>query len=107
MSNRTGNVAALVAIALPMLLAGCASNIEQVRSRGALDLGCDVSNMDVQLTERPYVGVTRYEATGCGATRTYVCRARIYPVGLPVGNRTCKPAGERPDPVIAPQGISF
>ena len=106
MSNRTGRVVGLVAIALPML-AGCASNIAQVRTRGALDLGCDPSNMDVQLTERPYLGVTRYEATGCGATRSYVCRTRFYSVGLPVGKRTCKQVGERPDQVISTQGVSF
>lgn len=106
MSNGTGRIVALVVIALPML-AGCASNIAQVRTRGALDLGCDLSNIDVELTERPYVGVTRYEATGCGATRSYVCRAQFYSVGLPVGKRTCKRAGERPDPVITPHGVAF
>lgn len=106
MSNRTGRVIGLVVIALPMLTA-CASNVAQVRTRGALDLGCDPSNMNVRLTERPYVGVTRYEATGCGATRSYVCRAQFYSVGLPVGKKTCKRAGERPDPVISPQGVSF
>jgi hypothetical protein len=106
MSNRTGRVAGLVVIASSMLT-GCASNITQVRTQGALDLGCDPSNMNVQLTERPYAGVTRYEATGCGTTRSYVCRARFYYVGLPVGNRTCKRAGEQPDRVISSQGVSF
>jgi len=104
MSNRTRRIAGLVAIALPML-GGCASNVSQVRMRGALDLGCDPANLNVQLTERPYIGVTRYEATGCGTTRSYVCRARFYSVGLlPVGERSCKQSGEQPDAVISPPG---
>lgn len=53
----------LLAIALP-IVAGCASNSVQVRERSALDLDCDAANVHVELTERPYVGVTRYEATG-------------------------------------------
>src|SRR5688572_4124800 len=106
MLNRIGTIVGLVVIALPML-AGCASNTSQVRTRSALDLDCDVSNVNVQLTERPYIGVTRYEATGCGETQSYVCRAQFYSVGLPLGKRTCKRAGERPDPVISPQGVMF
>ena len=97
----------LVVIALPML-AGCASNIAQVRTRGALDLGCDLSNVDVQLTERPYVGVTRYTATGCGAARSYACSAHFYSLGLPLGERTCKRAGSGPgEPAITPGSVSF
>lgn len=106
MSNRTARLVALVAIALPML-AGCAANTAQVRTRGALDLGCDPANVDVQLTERPYLGVTRYEATGCGQTRSYDCRARFYSLGLPLGERTCKRAGAAPDPVITSRGVAF
>jgi len=73
--------------------------------RGALDLGCEPANLDVQLTERPYVGVTRYEATGCGATRSYVCSAKFYSVGfIPMGERSCKQAGAGPDAAISPPG---
>jgi len=106
MSNRTGRVAGILAIALSMLT-GCASNVAQVRTRGALDLGCDPSNVDVQLIDRPYVGVTRYEAAGCGATRSYECRARFYSLGLPLGEKTCKRPGGSPDPVITPRGVAF
>ena len=106
MSNRTGRVLGLVAIALP-ILAGCASNIAQVRTRSALDLGCDVSNVDVQLTERPYVGVTRYEASGCGATRTYECNAHFYSLGLPLGQRTCRRWGGPTAPVVTTHSVSF
>ena len=74
MSNRTSSLGALVAIALPMLV-GCASNSSQVRLRSAQDLDCDAANVHVELTERPYVGVTRYEATGCGADGTRCARA--------------------------------
>jgi len=84
MSKRTGTMMGFVAITLTML-AGCASNTAQVRTKGAVDLACDVSNVDVELTERPYVGVTRYQATGCGAARSYECRADFYSLGLPPG----------------------
>ena len=59
MSNRTGRLMALVAIALPMLI-GCATNSSQVRLRSAQDLDCDAESVSVKLTERPYVGVTRF-----------------------------------------------
>jgi hypothetical protein len=106
MSNRTGRVLGLVAIAVP-ILAGCVSNTAQVRTRGAFDLGCDLSNVNVQLTERRYVGVTRYEATGCGATRSYECTAKFYSLGLPIGERTCKRTGSSAGPVFSPQGVVF
>ncbi len=106
MSNRTGSLAALVAIALPML-AGCASNSSQVRLRSAQDLDCDAANVHVQLTERPYVGVTRYEATGCGESRSYECRARAYVAGVPMGERTCRRTGGPAGPVVSPQGVVF
>ncbi|WP_129643016.1 hypothetical protein [Peristeroidobacter agariperforans] len=105
MSNRTGGLMGIVAITLSMLT-GCASNVTQVRTRSALDLGCDASDIDVQLIERRYVGVTRYEATGCGITRPYECRARFYFLGLPMGERTCKRPGS-PGPVGSPRGVSF
>lgn len=75
MSKHTGRMVGLVAIALPIVV-GCASSGPQVQTRAALDLDCDAANVHVQLTERPYVGVTRYEVAGCGATRSYECRAR-------------------------------
>lgn len=103
MSNRKWT---LVAIAVP-LLAGCAANETQVRTRGAVDLSCDLANVSVELTERPYLGVTRYEASGCGETRAYECRARFYSIGLPLGERTCKRAGSSPDPVITSRGVAF
>jgi len=106
MPNRTGRMMGLVAIALPMF-AGCASNVAQVRTRGALDLSCDVSNVNVQLTERPYVGVTRYEATGCGASRSYECSSHFYTLGVPLGERTCKRAGGDPTVAIAPTSVAF
>jgi hypothetical protein len=106
MSNRTGTVVGLLALALPMLTA-CASNTAQVRTRGAADLACDLANVNVQLTERPYVGVTRYEVSGCGASRAYECSARFYALGLPMGERTCKRSGGSADPVFSPQSVSF
>lgn len=106
MSNRTGNLTALVAIALPML-AGCASNSSQVRLRSAQDLDCDAANVHVELTERPRVGVTRYEATGCGESRSYECRARAYVAGVPMGERTCRRTGGQAGPVVSPQGVVF
>ena len=89
------------------LLAGCASNVAQIRTKGALDLDCDLSNVNVQLTERPYLGVTRYDATGCGATRSYQCSARYYFLGVPMGDRRCKRSGEPADPVISTHGVRF
>ena len=105
-SNRTGRAVGVGAIAL-LTLAGCASNTSQVRMRGAADLACDISNVDVRLTERPYVGVTRYEATGCGEARSYECSARVYAIGLPIGERNCKRAGGKADAVVSPQGVAF
>jgi hypothetical protein len=106
MVNRRVGLAALVAIAVPMLT-GCASNSAQVRLRSAQDLGCDAANVHVELTERPYVGVTRYEATGCGESRAYECRARAYVVGVPMGERTCRRTGGPAGPVVSPQGVTF
>jgi hypothetical protein len=106
MSNRTGSLAALVATAAATL-AGCATNSAQVRLRSAQDLDCDAANVHVQLTERPYVGVTRYEATGCGASRSYECRARAYVAGVPMGERTCRRTGAPAGPVVSPQGVTF
>jgi hypothetical protein len=106
MSNRTGGMRVLVAIALSTLV-GCASNSTQVRLRSAQDLDCDAANVHVRLTERPYVGVTRYEATGCGDSRTYECRARAYVAGVPMGERTCRRTGGRAGPVLSPEGVTF
>lgn len=106
MANRTGTALAVVVVALP-LLNGCASNVTQVRTRGAVDLGCDVTSVDVELTERPYLGVTRYDAIGCGETRSYQCSARFYVAGLPMGDRTCRRAGDGAEPVISPNGVRF
>jgi hypothetical protein len=106
MSNRTGRMMGLLAIALP-IVAGCASNSGQVLARSALDLDCDVANVHVQLTERPRVGVTRYEAEGCGATRSYECRARVYWLGVPMGERTCRRGGDRAGPVVSSEGVAF
>jgi hypothetical protein len=88
-------------------IAGCASNASKVRTRGALDLNCDASDVNVELTDRPYLGVTRYDATGCGATRSYQCSARFYLVGVPLSTRTCRRAGEPGDAVISPNGVRF
>jgi hypothetical protein len=106
MSNRTGRILRLFAIALPML-AGCAANSTQVHTKAAADLSCDLPNVNVRLAERSYLGVTRYEATGCGETRSYECRARFYSLGLPLGQRTCKRAGGSPEPVIDLGGVAF
>ena len=106
MSNHKGGLAALVAIVVPML-AGCATNSAQVRLRSAQDLDCDAENVHIQLTERPYVGVTRYEANGCGASRSYECRARVYVAGVPMGERTCRRTGDAAGPVVSPQGVVF
>jgi hypothetical protein len=106
MSNRTGRMMGLVAIALP-IVAGCASSGAQVQTRAALDLDCEAANVQVQLTERPYMGVTRYEASGCGASRSYECRARVYWLGVPVGERTCRRNGDRAGPVVTSEGVAF
>jgi hypothetical protein len=106
MSNRTGRTIGLVAIALP-IVAGCASNTAQIQTRAALDLRCESENVQVQLTERPYMGVTRYEAAGCGETRSYECRARVYWLGVPMGERTCRREGGKAGPVISSEGVAF
>ena len=106
MANRTGRLIGLVAIMLPLLV-GCASNGAQLRLRSAQDLECDAANVHVELTERPYVGVTRYEASGCGESRSYECRARAYVAGVPVGERTCRRTGGPAGPVVSPQGVVF
>jgi len=79
----------------------------QVLLRSAQDLECDAANVHVELTERPYVGVTRYEATGCGESRAYECRARAYVVGVPMGERICRRTGGPAGPVVSPQGVTF
>jgi len=107
MSNRvSGKTVGLVVVTLSAL-AGCATNNSQVLLRGAQDLNCDEANVHIKLTERPYVGVTRYEATGCGETRSYECRARAYVVGVPMGERTCRRTGGGADPVFSPQSVTF
>jgi len=105
MTNRTLRVMAFVVAAFA--IAGCASNVSKVRTRGALDLNCDTSNVNVQLIDRPYLGVTRYEATGCGAIRSYQCSARFYLVGLPLTTRTCRRADGQASPVVSPEGVRF
>lgn len=106
MSNRTGRMMGLLAIALP-IVAGCASNNAQIQTRAALDLGCDAANVNVQLTERPYMGVTRYEASGCGESRSYECRARVYWLGVPMGERTCRRGNGKAGPVVSSEGVAF
>ena len=106
MSNRTGRTIGLVVMALPMIV-GCATNSSQVLLRSAQDLKCDEANVHVELKERPRVGVTRYEATGCGETRSYECHARAYVVGVPMGERTCRRAGDADGPVFSPQSVTF
>lgn len=106
MLNRVCRAVGFVAIAAVML-AGCASNTAQVRDHGALDLGCDAANVQVELTERPRVGVTRYEAAGCGATRSYECRASFYLVGVPIGDRNCRQTGGPAGVAVSPQSVAF
>jgi hypothetical protein len=106
MSNRIGRTIGLVVFTLPMIV-GCASNSSQVLLRSAQDLNCNEASVHVELTERPRVGVTRYEATGCGESRTYECRARAYVVGVPMGERTCRRAGDADGPVFSPQTVTF
>jgi hypothetical protein len=77
-------------------LAGCATNQSQVRERAAIDMRCDSDEIAINLLERPYMGVTRYEAVGCGETRQYECRARAYSAGLPIGERACRRDGSSP-----------
>ena len=106
MSNRTGRTIGLIVLALPMIV-GCASNSSQVLLRSAQDLNCDEANVQVELTERPRVGVTRYKASGCGETREYECRARAYVAGVPMGERTCRRTGDADGPVFSPQSVTF
>jgi len=106
MSNRAGRTTGIVVVALSALV-GCTSNNSQVLLKGAQDLNCDEANVHVKLTERPYVGVTRYEATGCGETRAYECRARAYVIGMPMGERACRRTGDGADPVFSPQSVTF
>lgn len=103
MSNRS---LTLAVVALSTLV-GCASNNSQVLLRGAQDLNCDEANVQVELTERPRVGITRYKASGCGETREYECRARAYVVGVPMGERTCRRTGDADGPVFSPQSVTF
>ena len=102
-----GNVRMIGLVAIALSLAGCASNNSQVLLKSAQDLNCDEANVHVKLTERPYVGVTRYEAEGCGETRSYECRARAYVIGVPMGERTCRRTGDGADPVFSPQSVTF
>jgi hypothetical protein len=81
-------------------MAGCAGNESMVRERGAADLHCNPAEVSVKLLERPYVGVTRYAAEGCGETRHYECRARAYTNGVPIGERTCRREGSDHDGII-------
>ena len=104
MLNRSTILVAAVAISM---LVGCASNSSQVLLRSAQDLNCDEASVHVKLTERPYVGVTRYEATGCGESRSYECRARAYVVGVPMGERTCRRTGDAAGPVFSPESVTF
>lgn len=87
---------ASVLICSVVLLAGCATNVTQVRQRAAMDLSCESSEVAVELTARPSLGVTRYRAEGCGSERMYECRARLYSAGLPLGERACRREGSRP-----------
>jgi hypothetical protein len=103
MSNRS----VILAVLALSTLAGCASNNSQVLLRSAQDLNCDEANVHVELTERPRVGVTRYEATGCGESRSYECRARAYVIGVPMGERTCRRTGDADGPVFSPQSVTF
>jgi hypothetical protein len=96
-----------LAVAALSTLVGCASNSSQVLLRSVQDLNCDEANVHVELKERPRVGVTRYEATGCGETRSYECRARAYVVGVPMGERTCRRTGDADGPVFSPQSVTF
>jgi hypothetical protein len=106
MPNRIVTMVGLAALALPMIT-GCATNNGKVLERGAADLSCEPSNVHVELTERPYVGVARYEASGCGETRSYECHARFYIAGVPMGERTCKRTGSPVGPVASPQSVVF
>jgi len=103
MSNRI----VMFAVIAASMLAGCASNNSQVLLKGAQDLNCDEADVHVKLTERPYVGVTRYEATGCGETRSYECRAKAYVVGIPMGERACRRTGDADGAVFSPQSVTF
>lgn len=105
MTNRTVRVLALVVAAFS--IAGCASNVSKVRTQGARDLSCDVSDVDVELTDRPYLGFTRYDAKGCGETRSYQCSSRFYLWGVPLSSRTCRRAGAPVDPMVSPSGVRF
>ena len=98
---------AIMAVVAASTLVGCASNSSQIRLRSAQDLNCEEANVHVELTERPYVGVTRYEASGCGETRFYECRARAYVAGVPMGERTCRRTGDAAGPVFSPQSVTF
>ena len=86
----------VLGIVAALAIAGCASNVSQVKERGAIDLKCEPEQVSVTLLERPYMGVTRYEATGCGDTRQYECRARAYSAGVPLGERVCRREGQGP-----------
>ena len=97
-------VRAIVVCLTAAAFGGCASNDSQVREKGALDLGCDASNVSVALIERPYVGVTRYEAVGCGNARAYECNARVYSMGLPIGERSCKRTGGHRGATVGAEG---
>jgi len=73
-----------------LALSGCATNVSTVRNEAAFDLRCDADDVSVELLERPYVGFTRYSATGCGNAVTFQCSKQIWIYGVPIADRECR-----------------
>lgn len=64
----------LIASVCMALISGCATNKTLVREQAAEEFGCAKDDVDVEFIERPYMGITRYSAQGCGMRRQYVCK---------------------------------
>ncbi len=78
-------------LALMLVLSGCATNKAIVREQASMDMGCNPNEISVEFTDRPYVGVTRYSAEGCGMSRHYKCEKWnnllnvVYTQSIPLG----------------------
>jgi len=85
------NHSILIVVSMACLaLGGCATNVGTVRNEAAFDLRCDADDVTVELLERPYVGITYYNATGCGDVVTFRCSKHVWFYGLPLGYSACK-----------------
>ena len=89
-------------------VAACSSSKSIVREESTVDLRCDAQDIAVEEVERPYTGVVRYSAEGCGRSITYTCGARVYVAGAPVGEKGCRRGDKPPLPMYDDSvGVGF